>query len=80
MLSLVRITVAPPAGAVPEIVTVPVEDAPPTTDVGLSATEIRPGAVTARAADSDMLFTDAVIVAVRLVTTGVVETANIPVI
>ena len=41
VFELVRATIAPPAGAGPLRVTVPVEDAPPTTDVGDRPTAVR---------------------------------------
>jgi hypothetical protein len=45
-LLLCRVTTAPPAGAAPFKVTVPVELFPPTTDVGFLAMEERVGALT----------------------------------
>ena len=42
----VNATAAPPAGAGPLSVTVPVEGLPPTTEVGFRLTELRAGAVT----------------------------------
>jgi len=42
----VNATAAPPAGAGPLSVTVPVEGLPPTTEVGISVTELRTGADT----------------------------------
>jgi hypothetical protein len=50
VLLLDSVTTAPPAGAGPFNVTVPVEPAPPTTDVGLSVTELNAAAVTVRPA------------------------------
>jgi len=47
VLLLCRLTLAPPAGAAPVKVTVPVELLPPTTDVGVLVTEDRVGALTA---------------------------------
>jgi len=44
VLSLDSVTCAPPAGAGPSSVTVPVELLPPVTVVGLSASEERPAA------------------------------------
>jgi len=45
VLLLDRVTAAPPAGAGPLRVTVPVELTPPMTDVGLTPTELSIGAV-----------------------------------
>jgi hypothetical protein len=45
-----RLTTKPAAGAEPSRVTVPVEGTPPTTEVGSSATEVRPGGITVRVA------------------------------
>jgi hypothetical protein len=50
VLLLVRLTTAPPAGACPLKVTVPVEGFPPTTDVGLRVRDVRVAAVTVRVA------------------------------
>ena len=49
-LSLERVTMAPPAGAGPFKVTVPVELLAPRTLVGFSATEARTGGLIVRAA------------------------------
>lgn len=46
-LLLERVTVNPPVGAAPVIVTVPVEEAPPVSAFGLSATDDTADAVTA---------------------------------
>jgi hypothetical protein len=45
VLLLVRVTTAPPEGAGPPSVTVPVDEFPPGTDVGLNVTELRVAAV-----------------------------------
>ena len=50
VLLLVRVTTAPPDGAGPVKVTVPVEDVPPITEVGLRLTEVSAAAVTVKVA------------------------------
>jgi hypothetical protein len=50
VLLLVRVTTAPPDGAGPVKVTVPVDDVPPITEVGLRVTEVSVAAVTVRVA------------------------------
>jgi hypothetical protein len=50
VLLLDSVTTAPPVGAAPLSVTVPVDPAPPTTLVGLTVTEERIAAVTVRVA------------------------------
>ena len=50
VLSLPSITSAPPAGAGPFSVTVPVDELPPRTDVGLNETELSVAAVTVKVA------------------------------
>ena len=49
-LLLDRVTTAPPAGAGPFSVTVPVEELPPSTDERLRLTEMSAGAVTVKLA------------------------------
>jgi hypothetical protein len=68
VLLLLSVTIVPPVGAAPLRVTVPVELAPPVTDVGLRLTELNatPG-VTVRAAVFDTLLYLAVMVMERLV-------------
>jgi len=50
VLLLERVTTAPPAGAGPVKVTVPVEEFPPMTEAGVSVTELSAEAVTVRVA------------------------------
>ena len=50
VLLLVRVTTAPPDGAGPVKVTVPVDDVPPITEVGLRVTEVSAAAVTVKVA------------------------------
>jgi hypothetical protein len=77
-----RFTVAPPVGAAAPRVTVPVEDEPPVTVVGDIVTLVRDGAVTVSeaVAETTPRFAEsalAVIVAVSVVETEVVETENV---
>ena len=55
VLLLPSVTTAPPAGAGPFSVTVPVDELPPRTDVGLKDTELSVAAVTVKVA---VLVTD----------------------
>ena len=50
VLLLVRVTTAPPDGAGPVKVTVPVDEVPPITELGLKLTEVSAAAVTVRVA------------------------------
>jgi hypothetical protein len=50
VLLLDRVTTAPPAGAGPVKVTVPVEEVPPTTEAGFKVTELGAGAVIVKVA------------------------------
>jgi len=77
---LVRATLSPPVGAAELNVTVPVEEFPPTTEVGLKASEDTVGAVIVSVAVALVLFAVAVIVAVVFVATAVVVTVNVAVV
>ena len=55
VLLLLSATAAPPVGAAPFSVTVPVDEAPPVTVVGLTLTELTTSAVTVRVADAVVL-------------------------
>jgi len=48
VLLLLSVTAAPPVGAAAFNVTVPVGEAPPVTDVGLTLTELTTGGITVR--------------------------------
>jgi len=61
---LERAIFKPPAGAGPLKVTVPVDDLPPTTLVGFSDKPIRVGGLRVREADSDIVPSFAVTVAI----------------
>ena len=74
-LLLCRVTTAPPAGAAPFKVTVPVELFPPTTDVGFLAIEERVGALTVSACSVSPYVPD--IVTDVLVDTGLVVIVNV---
>ena len=50
VLLLVRVTTAPPDGAGPVKVTVPVDEVPPITELGLRLTEVSAAAVTVKVA------------------------------
>ena len=75
-LSLESETTRPPAGAGLDIDTDPAEGWPPITDVGLSATLITVGAVTARVAVTFVDASVADMVAARLDATATVDTEN----
>jgi len=76
-LLLDRLTASPPVGAALEIVTVPVEDAPPITVVGANASAEAVGAVIVRVAVWEVAFAVAVIVAVVLAATAFVVTVKV---
>lgn len=72
-------TTRPPVGAGSFNVTVAVEEAPPTSEVGLNATPETPGVVTAKVAVTGVPSADAVIVVVVLAATAKVVTVKVPV-
>jgi hypothetical protein len=74
------VTTTPPVGAACVRVTVPTEDAPPTTLAGLNETEATPTPVTARVPVWLEPFAVAVIVADVLAPTGTVVTVKVPVV
>ena len=76
LLLEVRDTVVPPVGATPVIVTVPVDEPPPNTDVGDRLTPSRPGALTVSVVVLVMLPWAADIVAVTEVETADVVTVK----
>jgi hypothetical protein len=81
-LSEERLTAKPPASAGAPRVTVPVDEAPPVSDVGLSTTEARAsaGGLIVSAAFFVTPAAEAVIVAVVAVATGNVATVNVAVV
>jgi hypothetical protein len=74
-----RVTSAPPAGAIPVNVTVPVEFAPPTTVAGLSASEESMAEFTVSVAVAVVLYVPEIVRAVPLVT-ALVVTAKVAVV
>jgi hypothetical protein len=77
---LLRLTTKPPVGAALEIVTVPVEEVPPTTEVGEKARAVTRGAVTPRVAVAVIAFAVPVIVAVVSTANGTVVIGNVTVV
>lgn len=75
-----RLTTVPPVGATLLKVTVPVEDTPPATEVGLRVAELSVGAVIARLAVAELDPSVAVIVAEVVAETAVVVTENVAVV
>ena len=71
------VTTAPPEGATPFKVTVPVDDAPPETDAGLSVTEANVDTVIVRLAVAELEPRLAEIVAEVTAVTPVVDTVNV---
>ncbi len=70
-------TVRPPVGAAPLSVTVPVEEVPPTTEVGDTVRLVGVGGMTVRAAVAVELPETAVIVAEVVAASGIVATTNV---
>jgi len=77
VLLLLSATTAPPAGAGPFNVTVPVDGVPPVTEVGLKLTELGMGALIVSPAVCVVLLYVAEIVDVVLLATGLVVTVNV---
>src|SRR3989441_1673816 len=77
VLSLDSVTCAPPAGAGPFSVTVPVEFPPPVTVVGFSASERRAAGFTVRVAGRGTPLQEAVMVAEVDAATALVVTVNV---
>jgi len=80
VLLLLRVTTAPPVGAGPFSVTVPVDELPPVTDVGFKLTELGAGALTASAAVCVVLLYVAEIVDDVLLATALVVTVKVAVV
>jgi hypothetical protein len=74
-----KVTVEPPVGASPFKVTVPVEDVPPMTAVGLISTDASAGGVIVRVAVRLVPLKDAVTVTFVLLLTAIVVTVNVAV-
>jgi hypothetical protein len=72
-----KVTEAPPLGAGPVNVTVPVEPFPPTTDDGEKVTDVGTGALTVSVADFEVEPCEPVIVTVAFVAVGIVVTVNV---
>jgi hypothetical protein len=77
---LVRAMLRPPVGAADPIVAVPVEEFPPTTEVGATVIDVKLGGAIVKVAVAEVLFALAVIVAVVLLDTAVVVTVNVAVV
>jgi hypothetical protein len=76
-LLLIRVTLVPLAGAGPVKVTVPTDGPPPVTAVGLSVKEASTGGFTRSVADSVVVPSEAVMVALTPEATGVVVTLKV---
>jgi len=79
VLLLLSVTTVPPVGAGSFSVTVPVEEFPPATDVGLKLTELAAGAFTVIVVVFVTPFNVPVIVTAVLLVTGNVVTVNVAV-
>jgi hypothetical protein len=80
VLLLLSVTTAPALGAGPFRVTVPVEEVPPVTDVGLKLTELGAGAFTVNVAVCVVLLNVAEIVDDVLLATALLVTVNVAVV
>ncbi len=80
VLLLLNATTAPPFGAAPFSVTVPVDDVPPVTDVGFRLTPLGTGGVTPKLVVCVMLLYAAEMVTEVLLATGLVLTVKVAVV
>lgn len=74
---LVNETIVPPDGAGALIVTVPVDDVPPTTEVGFSVTAVNPIGLTVKVAFAEEVALDPVIFGNDCDATLIVEMAKV---
>jgi len=79
-LLVLRATPYPPVGAGPLMVTVPVDELPPVTLVGLNVSPVGAGAFTVSVPVAEVLLAEAVVVAVTLAATAVVPIVNVAVV
>jgi hypothetical protein len=69
----------PPTGAATVIVTVPVDDLPPTTDAGLKVTDLTAGGLTVKVADAETPFNVPVTLTLVALETAMVFVVNVAV-
>lgn len=77
LLPLAKLIIIPPEGAAAPIVTVPVDDFPPTTDAGLSVSPVIAGGLIVSVADFETPFKLAPIIAAVGLDTAEVFTVNV---